>query len=125
MMSQVGKMDITDILEDKDGVPDPIIADDLFNPHERLDESVKNDARLAPEVRKLLNKNEPEMQELRRPIVDQETADKYAGDYEFKMAYIQAKWLWYVDKKFSQMKLTMRDLETGRQHAEEYDAWVE
>ena len=42
-----------------------------------------------------------------------------------KNAYFQAKWLWYVDKKLGQMKLTMRDVEIERQHAEQYDEWIE
>ena len=41
------------------------------------------------------------------------------------MAYFTAKWKWYVDQKMSQVRLTMRDIEESRYHAEQYDEWIE
>ena len=124
MMSHHKKMHHTDILKDGDGEIDPIL-EGTFNPYERLSEEAKNNPNLAPELRKLLNKNEPEKQEVQNPITDEESARAYTDNLEVQNAYFQAKWQWYVDKKLSQVKLTMRDIEAERAHAQDYDEWIE
>ena len=73
-----------DVLVDKDGNTDPFIGDKFFNPHERLPEEAKNDPRLPPEVRKMLNRNKPEYQNLRNPIVDEESAKNYVDSEDYK-----------------------------------------
>ena len=47
------------------------------------------------------NLPDPELQDLRNPIVDAETSQEFRVDEELTMAYFQAKWDWYVDKKMS------------------------
>jgi hypothetical protein len=124
MISNVDGMHHSDIVKDKDGNIDPILGAN-FDPYERLSEDAKNNPNLAPEVRKLLNQQEPELQAIENPIEDEEQAMNYVHDMEIKNAYFQAKWQWYVDKKLSAMKLTMRNVEQEREHAEQYDEWVE
>jgi len=91
MMSQVNRMNQSDIIKDKEGNFDPILGAN-FDPNERMSEDAKNNPNLAPEVRKLLNQNEPELQEVANPIVDEESAKEYMQDLEIKDAYFQAKW---------------------------------
>ena len=46
-------------------------------------------------------------------------------DQEINEAYFDAKWKWFVDAKMSQLKLTMKDIEEAKYHAEQYDPWIE
>ena len=71
MISNVDRMHHSDIVKDKDGNIDPILGAN-FDPYERLSEEAKNNPNLAPEVRKLLNQQEPELQSMEDPIEDEE-----------------------------------------------------
>ena len=70
LMSNVNRMRHTDIIKDKEGNVDQILGDS-FDPYIRLSEEAKNNPNLAPEVRKLLNLNEPEPQEIANQVVDE------------------------------------------------------
>ena len=125
MMSHISRMDRYDALVDEQGNADPYLGPN-WNPYSKAIEEAKEDPDLLPELRKLLHADtQPEVQDAARPITSAEDRQAYLEREELNQAYFDAKWKWYIDKKMSQMKLSMKDIEEAKYHAEQYDPWIE
>jgi len=53
------------------------------------------------ELKKIFNTNEPELQNLFRPIVDAASREAYLDETELKSALFDAKWNWYKNKTYA------------------------
>lgn len=54
------------------------------------------------ELRKLLNKVEPEAQNYYAPVFDEASREEFVNFQELKGRLFEAKWNWYKDKTFNQ-----------------------
>ena len=124
MMSHISRMSRYDVLVDEEGNRDPLI-DQYWDPYTKANREAIDDPSLLPEIRKMLNDTRPEVQDAARPITSAEDRQEYMELDEINQAYFDAKWKWYIDKKMSQMKLSMKDIEEAKFHAEQYDPWIE
>jgi len=57
-------------------------------------------------LRKALNRNDPELQNKYNPIFDDASREDFIDTNELKMKLFEAKWSWYKEKTYDQMKTT-------------------
>ena len=123
--SQMNRIDPVDLVQNNHGLPDPLLGvESGFEPFSQLSEEAKNDPLIPTQLRKILNRIEPELQNLFNPIFDETSRQEYLDVNELKLRLFEAKWQWYLDKKMSQVRLTTNEIEEERSYAEEYDAWI-
>jgi hypothetical protein len=94
-----------------------------YMPFQRISEEQKNNGAYPGEIQKLLNLNEPEKQNLKAPILDEDSA-LAANDYELLDYYVKAKYDHLVDHTLKQAKVCFRDLEERDVLAKQWDDHV-
>ena len=100
-----------DLMQNEMGIADEEFGYQTgFEPFDRVHESTKQDPLLPGELRKLLNKNEPEMQNLFAPIFDEASRQQVLDMNEIKLKLFEAKWSWYKNKTLSQQHITTKEL---------------
>ena len=118
-------MNPTNVLHDKDG-EDPVlgVTKSGFEPFSDFNEEKIQDPNLPGELRRIMNKKEPQMQNVYKPVFDEVSREAYIDDQELKMRLFEAKWNWHKDKVYSRIKLTTSELMDEEQIAEDYDHWI-
>mmetsp|Transcript_6919 Transcript_6919/g.9583 ORF Transcript_6919/g.9583 Transcript_6919/m.9583 type:complete len:154 (-) Transcript_6919:892-1353(-) len=76
------------------------------------------------ELRKLLNRNEPELQNVFKPVFDEVSRKEFLDYNTLKMKLFEAKWNWYKNETYAQMEITTKNLHDESQIADDYDAWM-
>ena len=115
----------TDIIMNKMGFPDPILgAEAGFEPFSQYEDELKNDVTIAPEVRKYMSLNQPELQNIFNPVVDEDSRQKYIDSNELRKRLFEAKWEWHKDRTLGQFKATTMEIEEEKAIAEDYDRWM-
>ena len=101
-------MDKMDIVMDRLGNADPVLGATTtgFDPNRDNAEIMKQDVTLPHELRKFMNRNEPERQNLYQPIFDEASRQEYVDVNELKQKLFEAKWEWYKEETLSQYKVT-------------------
>lgn len=99
-------------------------AETGFEPFSLGDDQVKQDTSWPEEIRKHMNLNLPEFQNLYNPIVDEESRQRYIDETEFKLRLFEAKWEWLKDRTLGQYKLTTEEVANKKKVADEYDRWI-
>jgi len=112
------KIDIDDILTDE---KDNIMANvPGYSPFQRVPQEFKDNASIPPEIRKLLNLNEPEKQNLFAPVENEDDAEA-VHDYELLDKYVKAKYDFHIDAVLRRAKVSFKDLEEKTAVAKEWD----
>ena len=76
------------------------------------------------ELRKLMNKTEPELQNYYFPVFDEASREEFVNMNELKSKLFEAKWNWHKEQTFNRYQITNQHLEEEGQIADEYDAWM-
>ena len=69
---------------------------------------------MPTQLRKIINRVQPEMQNLFKPIFDETSRQEYVDENELKLRLFDAKWEWYLDQKMSRLKATTPEMEEER-----------
>ena len=122
----VSKMSEMDLVINDMGVPDPEFGVETgFEPATQIgDREIERMTDLPNELRKLLNRRDPELQNVYKPIFDEASRQDYIDSNQLKLSLFEAKWKWYKDKKMSQYKLTTEEMLDQRSWADEHDDWI-
>ena len=125
MRHALNKMDPVNLVTGPLDTPDPEFGYQTgFDPFTNMTEEQRNDPSMPGELKKIFNTNEPELQNLFRPIVDAASREAYLDETELKSALFDAKWNWYKNKTYAQMKLTTEEVCKDRFFAEQYDEHI-
>lgn len=121
----IDKLDPVRLTQDKMGKPDAEFGiESGFEPFNRISDATKADPNLPMELRKFINRSEPELQNIYNPVFDEISRQQYVETNELKTKLFEAKWNWYKEKTYGSLSSTTHELEEEREIADDHDRWM-